>query len=96
MERKILSPEVLSASVAKLNGWTAESGVLRKGFKFDNFAQSLDLVNRVGGLAESADHHPDICFGWGYVDFALTTHDAGGITDADISLARQIDQLTSL
>jgi 4a-hydroxytetrahydrobiopterin dehydratase len=83
----------LAAAVARLNGWAADGQVLRKRYKFENFAQSLDLVNRVGALAEAADHHPDITFGWGYAEIALTTHDRGGITDVDIALASQIDKI---
>ena len=54
---------------------------------------ALHFVNQVGALAKSADHHPDITFGWGYVDIALTSHDRGGVTDVDISLATRIDQV---
>jgi 4a-hydroxytetrahydrobiopterin dehydratase len=93
MERKIMDGNDLAAAVAGLNGWAANGQVLRKRYKFDNFAQSLDLVNRVGALAEAADHHPDITFGWGYAEIALTTHDRGGITDVDIALASQIDKI---
>jgi 4a-hydroxytetrahydrobiopterin dehydratase len=93
MERKIMEGNELATAVARLKGWAVEGQVLRKRYKFDNFAQSLDLVNRVGALAEAADHHPDITFGWGYADIALTTHDRGGITDVDIALASQIDKI---
>ena len=48
----------------------------------------------VGGLAEQADHHPDIDIRWRTVRLALVTHDAGGITELDFSLARAIDALT--
>lgn len=91
MERKILDPQQLSAALQSLNGWTASDTVLSKRFTFENFAESLALVNQVGALAEAADHHPDITFGWGYAEIALTTHDRGGITDVDIALAAQID-----
>ncbi len=84
-------------------GWPEAGGVggdgvpgltfLKKRFAFPNFAAALDLVNRVGALAEAADHHPDITFGWGYAEIALTTHDRGGITDVDIALATKIDAI---
>lgn len=91
MERKILDNEQLAEALKTLDGWTADGKLLKKSLKFANFADALDHVNRVGALAEAADHHPDITFGWGYADIALTTHDRGGITDVDIALARQID-----
>jgi len=50
-------------------------------------------VNRVGELAERANHHPDIDIRWNTVTLRLSTHSAGGITEADLGLARQIDSL---
>jgi 4a-hydroxytetrahydrobiopterin dehydratase len=93
MERKLLDAEALSTAISGLDGWKAENSELKKRWKFENFDESLAFINRVGPLAEAADHHPDIKFGWGYAEIALTTHDRGGITDVDISLATQIDRL---
>lgn len=93
MERKILDQEQLTEALKSLDGWTAEGKILKKSLKFDNFADALAYVNRIGDLAEAADHHPDITFGWGYADVALTTHDRGGITDVDVALAQKIDEL---
>jgi len=93
MERKILNVDELSAAVGGLEGWTAEDSQLIKRWKFENFAEALAFVNKVGALAEAADHHPDITFGWGYAEFVLTTHDRGGVTDVDIALATKIDQI---
>ncbi len=93
MERKILTPEELAKAVESVSGWTVDGTWLKKSAKFDNFAEALAYVNAVGELAEAADHHPDIEFGWGYVRIALTTHDRGGVTDVDIALARQIDAI---
>ncbi len=95
MERRILTAKGLSESLATLDGWTADGKILKKRYTFPNFAEALDLVNRVGALAEAADHHPDITFGWGYAELALTTHDRNGITNVDIALASKIDQTTS-
>lgn len=93
MERRILDTHQLTEALEGLNGWTAEGGSLKKNVTFANFAEALVFVNHVGALAEAADHHPDISFGWGYAGIALTTHDRGGITDVDIALAKKIDQL---
>ena len=93
MKREILDPDELSAALKTLDGWIADGKILKKRLSFPNFAEALDLVNRVGALAEEADHHPDITFGWGYAEIALTTHDRGGITDVDIALAARIDQI---
>jgi 4a-hydroxytetrahydrobiopterin dehydratase len=55
----------------------------------------LAFVNRVGELAETAQHHPDIELGWGRVAIRLSTHDAGGVTDKDRALAEQINALAA-
>ncbi|MFL6374867.1 MAG: 4a-hydroxytetrahydrobiopterin dehydratase [Pyrinomonadaceae bacterium] len=94
MNRELITDEALAAAMKTLDGdWTAEENKLRRHFKFVNFGEALDFVNRVGDDAEAADHHPDICFGWGYANIELTTHDRGGITDLDIALAQRIDSL---
>ena len=94
MQRQILEENELVEMVSTLDGWTAEGKILKKRLAFANFAESLKFVNNVGALAEAADHHPDVTFGWGYAEIALTTHDRGGITDVDIALARQIDAIS--
>lgn len=91
MERRILTADELTNALAKIDGWSVDGKTLKKRLKFENFAESLAFVNKVGALAEAADHHPDITCGWGYAELSLTTHDRGGITDVDISLAKRID-----
>ncbi len=92
MERKILDAAAIDQALSSLDGWRADDGHLKRRFEFANFAESLAFVNQVGELAEAADHHPDITFGWGYAELAITTHDRGGITDVDVALATQINQ----
>lgn len=72
--------------------WIEENGSLVRTFKTPDFLTAYHLVSTVVGPAEGLNHHPDIAFGWGYVRIALTTHDAGGITDLDRQLATAIDQ----
>jgi len=93
LKRKKLSAEEIETNLAGLNDWTVSSDKLSKKFEFANFAESLSFVNRVGELADARDHHPDILFGWGYAEFFITTHDAGGITTRDFDLAMAIDSL---
>lgn len=92
MERKLLSPEEVTAALAGLDGWRAEDGSLKRRLEFANFADALAQVNRIGAIAEELDHHPDITFGWGYAEVLTTTHDRGGITPFDIELAARIDK----
>jgi len=91
VERRILKEDELAAAAAAIDGWEADGKLLKRRWEFSNFAEALAFVNRVGELAEAADHHPDITFGWGYCEIALTTHDRGGVTDVDVALAKQID-----
>jgi len=93
MRRQILTETELTDALSSLSGWSAENKLIKKRFAFQNFAEALDFVNRVGTLAEAADHHPDITFGWGYAEIALTTHDRGGVTDVDAALAGQIENI---
>jgi len=93
MRRELLKENELAQALTTLDGWRSEDKFLKKHHKFENFAAAIDFVNRVGALAEGADHHPDITFGWGYADIALTTHDRGGITDVDVALAAKIDAI---
>jgi len=93
MKREILSAEEIDERLESLDGWKADDKKLTKRFTFPNFAEALDFVNGVGAIAEAADHHPDITFGWGYAELATTTHDRGGITDVDFALAESIDRI---
>lgn len=73
--------------------WNEIDSSINKEFKFDDFKAALDFVNKVGELAEAANHHPDIELGWGRVKITLTTHSEGQVTDKDRHLAKQIDEL---
>ena len=91
----ILSVSDVDAQLADRGlGWERQDSELVKVVKRADFAQALELVNAVGAAAEAADHHPDIDIRWNTVTLRLTTHSAGGITDADLRLASVIDELT--
>ena len=72
--------------------WTREEAALTREWAFADFAEALAFVNRVGDLAERGGHHPDIDIRYNAVTLALTTHDAGGLTEKDFGLAREIDR----
>jgi len=93
MSRRKLSVEEIEVALAELDGWKVVGKKLIKHYEFDNFAQSLEFVNKIGVVAEKADHHPDIKFGWGYADIELTTHDTGGLTHNDFGVAGKIDAI---
>jgi len=84
---KALSEEELQAVVAELPHWHIADGKLIRDFTFPNFIDALAFVNRVGTLAESQNHHPDIDIRYNKVHLGLVTHDANGITRRDLRLA---------
>ena len=78
--------------LAQLEGWEVVEGHhLSKAYRFSNFADALAFVNRVGRVAESEGHHPDVSFGWGYARLEIHTHAIGGLSESDFILAARID-----
>lgn len=65
---------------------------LVKTFLFPDFRQALDLVNRIGEVAEAEGHHPDLCLSWGKVEAQIYTHKIKGLTESDFVLAAKIDR----
>ena len=75
-----------------MSEWREEGQELVRDFDFPDFAEALAFVNRVGEIAEEANHHPDILIhGWNKVRLSLSTHTEGRVTDADHALAGRID-----
>jgi 4a-hydroxytetrahydrobiopterin dehydratase len=66
---------------------------LTRDFKFPDFLQALEFVNRIGAVAEEQGHHPDILLTWGRVEITLWTHKIDGLTESDFIMAAKIDQL---
>ena len=88
-----LSNGEVTGALVGLQGWERRGDVISKQFTFDDFRAALTFVNRVGELAEAADHHPDITINYRRVTLSLSTHDVGGLTAKDIDLASQIEAL---
>ena len=79
--------------LAKTPGWELKEGQITRLYKLSGFKEALTFVNRVGELAEAADHHPDIDIRYSKVRLTLSTHSAGGLTAKDFSLASRIDEI---
>jgi 4a-hydroxytetrahydrobiopterin dehydratase len=90
-----LKGEALDDLLAKLgNDWqVVDEHHLLKRFKFNDFRQALGFTNQVGELAESVNHHPDICLAWGKVEITLWTHKIGGLSETDFVFAAKSDAL---
>ena len=89
----VLEPGDVDAALAGGLDWTRQGAELIKVRTGRDFADSLTYAVAVGTLAEAMNHHPDIEIRWNVVTLRLSTHSAGGITRADLALARQIDAL---
>lgn len=103
MKTPLLNPEEISQHLSTLPGWSIkENKILEKKYSFTNpppgtahspFMRGLLFVERVAGLAEAANHHPDIALTYPLVLIQLTTHDSGGLTEKDFKLAKEIDSV---
>ena len=92
-----LSPDARAALISELsqNGWSEVEGedALQKTFKFRNFISAFGFMTKVALYAEKWNHHPEWFNVYNRVDVRLTTHDADGLTELDVKLARQMDKL---
>lgn len=90
-----LDEPAIREGLAALPAWARDGDRLRRSVEAGSFAAAIAFVTRVGFLAEAADHHPDLDIRWRTVHLALTTHDAGGITELDLRLAAEIDRVVA-
>jgi 4a-hydroxytetrahydrobiopterin dehydratase len=89
----LLTEEEIATGLAGLTGWTRTGGSITRTLELADFRDAILVTGAVAYLAEQANHHPDILIQWNKVTLTLSTHSAGGLTAADLSLARQIDAL---
>jgi 4a-hydroxytetrahydrobiopterin dehydratase len=81
----------INAALADLPQWKRTGQIISRTYEFADFPAAMKFVNAVADLAEQAQHHPDVDVRWNKVTLALTTHDAGGLTEKDFALARECD-----
>ncbi|WP_277874566.1 4a-hydroxytetrahydrobiopterin dehydratase [Microcoleus sp. FACHB-1515] len=83
----------VTEQMQQLPGWTTDGQRIYCTYEFENFVEAIAFVDRLVAPAELAGHHPDIAIAYNKVTVSLTTHDVGGLTEQDFTLARQIDRL---
>ena len=89
-----LSESELTDALARLPGWRREGATLVRTLELSGFTAAIELVNAVAKAAEAANHHPDILVhDYKRVTFTLSTHAAKAVTQRDIDLATEIDQV---
>ena len=90
-----LTSEEIAAARVSLPGWTLSENrlAISRRFTFANFSAAFAFMTRVALYAEKADHHPEWSTVWNRVDITLTTHDAGGLSQRDVAMARAIEAI---
>ena len=88
-----LTAAQIKTALAALTDWQKRDKTITRTFVFKDFPAAIKFVNAVAKLAEKAWHHPDIDVRWNKVTLVLTTHDAGGLTEKDFTLAQKFNKL---
>jgi 4a-hydroxytetrahydrobiopterin dehydratase len=88
-----LSSQQIKAGLEKLPEWRRRRQAIHRTYQFKDFPAAMRFVNAVARCAEQMGHHPDIDIRWNRVTLELTTHDQGGLSEKDLSLARRLDRL---
>ncbi|MGI9350511.1 MAG: 4a-hydroxytetrahydrobiopterin dehydratase [Rhizobiaceae bacterium] len=94
-KREKLTPAEIDQALDNLVGWqkAIDRNALTKKFEFKNFSEAFGFMTRVALVAEKMDHHPEWFNVYRTVDVTLATHDAGGITNLDLELAKSMNKL---
>ncbi len=90
--RKFSEEEARRRLVSELPSWGVRDGELHRQYRTANWRVTLLAANAIGFLAEAANHHPRLVLNYRSIDVFLHTHDAGGLTEKDLALARQIEE----
>jgi len=90
MARRLTEDEI-SEALLGMPGWNRDGDEIIRVYELPDFPACIEFVRVVADLAEAADHHPDLDIRYRRLRVALTTHDVGGLSDLDFSLARAID-----
>jgi 4a-hydroxytetrahydrobiopterin dehydratase len=93
MAPSVLSPNDLQAALLQLEGWALKDGKLHRDYKFKTFVEAFGFMSSVALVAEAIGHHPEWFNVYNRVSIDLVTHDAGGITQLDITLAQRANEL---
>ncbi|HEV3156666.1 MAG TPA: 4a-hydroxytetrahydrobiopterin dehydratase [Candidatus Baltobacteraceae bacterium] len=89
----LLSHEQLKGTLARHPEWRHRGNALERLFQCADFAAAIRFINEIAAAAESMRHHPDLVIAWNRVTVTLSSHDVGGITERDLTLATAIDRL---
>lgn len=89
----LLTEDEIKSALLQLNNWKLLDNRIEKKFVFTDFLEAMKFINAVATIAEAMQHHPEWNNVYNKVTVTLTTHDAGGITQKDITLAEKMDEI---
>lgn len=89
-----LAPDDVARRLQSLPGWELAGGEIRKTYKFTNYYETMAFVNAIAYIAHKADHHPDLEVGYNKCTVRYSTHDVGGLSDADFVGAGKVEALS--
>lgn len=90
---QLLNDSAVDQALGAVPEWRREDDTIVRTVELPSFPAAIEVVDRVAELAEEADHHPDIDIRWRTLTFRLSTHSAGGLTERDFALAKQVDEV---
>jgi 4a-hydroxytetrahydrobiopterin dehydratase len=93
MPATALSEGEITQALATVPKWERQGAEMARTYAFPSYMAGIEFVTKVGALAESANHHPDMQVGWRKVSLRLSTHSAHALTEKDFDLARKVDAL---
>ena len=95
MNHSLLSSEQVAAALGSLPGWTSDGAQFKRSYRFPDFVSAFDWMTLVAAEAERFGHHPDWSNVYSGVEVALSTHDAGGLTELDVALATFMEEVAT-
>ncbi|MDJ0715993.1 MAG: 4a-hydroxytetrahydrobiopterin dehydratase [Prochloraceae cyanobacterium] len=90
---QLLNQGEIQDRIGQLSGWELKDKEIERIYKFKDFIEAINFVNKLVEPAESAGHHPDLAISYNQVTVSLTSHDAGGLTEKDFEMAKTISQI---
>lgn len=89
----VLAESEINENLTELDNWSLDGDAIRKEWEFRNFSEAMDFINMMAVIAENHDHHPQLFNVYNRVILRFNTHDAGGITEKDINIAKELDKI---
>ncbi len=93
MKNSLLTKQEIFLIPEKILGWEVSGNKIRREWHFQNFIEAFSFITKVALLSEKLQHHPELSNVYSFVKIELTTHDLGGISNLDIKLATEINNI---